>query len=177
MEALIVVDVQNGCLKTPRCNIENIICNINKLTDEFHKKNKPVIFIQHNGIKENYMLPGSDDFEIVKELHALEKDIRIEKKVNSAFYEPALKNKLEELKINKIYIAGLATEFCINATVMDALNNDYTIIIAGDGHTTADRDLLPAEKIIEFYNWLWPNLTPTNGKIEIKTAEEIIQSV
>jgi nicotinamidase-related amidase len=177
MEALIVIDVQKGCLKIPRFEIKTKIEKMNMLLDTFHEKGLPVFFIQHNGIKENYLLPGTEDFDLEESLHVMETDIRIEKKVNNAFYETTLKEQLDSLKINTLYIAGLATEFCVNATVLDALNYDYTIIVAGDGHTTADRELLSADKIINFYNWLWPNLTPTKGKIEVKNTSEIVKSV
>lgn len=173
MEAILVIDVQNGCLTVPRYEIDAVIKRINILTEACRRAGKPVIFIQHNGVRENYMFPGTEDFEVVKTLHIEESDIRIRKEVNSAFYEPVLEEKLKSLGIDTLYVTGLATDFCVNATIMDALNKDYDVIVAGDAHTTADRGLLSAPQIIAFYNWLWPSLTPTGGRIEVKSTAEI----
>ncbi len=81
---------------------------------------------------------------------------------------------MDKLGINKLYITGLATDFCVNATVMDALNHNYNIVIVNDAHTTADRPFLSAKQLIDYFNWLWINLTPTESSIESKSVQEIL---
>lgn len=67
--------------------------------------------------------------------------------------------------INELVIAGCATDFCVVATVKSALVHDYNLTIIEDAHTTADRPHISAEKRIAHHNWLWANLTPTEGKV------------
>jgi hypothetical protein len=62
----------------------------------------------------------------------------------------------------------------VNATVHSALVRDYDIVIARDCHTTADRPHQTAGQLIDFHNWLWENLTPTNGAITVKALQEIL---
>jgi hypothetical protein len=54
------------------------------------------------------------------------------------------------------------------------LVKDYDIVVVKDAHTTADRPALEAEAVIGFHNWLWENLTPTRGRIVVKTTEDIL---
>src|SRR5690606_35544843 len=82
-------------------------------------------------------------------------------------------SKLTELNITELFITGCATDFCIESTIQSALTKDYNITVVENGHTTGERPHLKAEKVIEHYNWVWRNMIPTKGKIEVKTFEEI----
>jgi hypothetical protein len=44
-----------------------------------------------------------------------------------------------------------------------------------DCHTTANRTHLSAEKVIHYHNWLWENMTPTNGKIELVSSKDLLK--
>lgn len=37
--------------------------------------------------------------------------------------------------------------------------------VVADGHTTADRPIIPARQVIQYFNWLWSEMTPTEGGI------------
>ncbi len=175
-EALLIIDMQVGCFHTPRYDKEGVIERINKVSRSFRAQGIPVIFIQHNGIRENYLLPGTEDFNLVKELVTDSGDYFVEKQVNSAFYQTELKTLLDKLNIGTLYITGLATDFCVNATVHSALTKDYDIVVISDCHTTADKTGLQAQDIIQYHNFLWHNLTPTEGHIRLKNHTEIISS-
>ncbi len=173
-QALLVIDMQIGCFHTPRYDSDNVISRINKLSHAFRSKNLPVIFIQHNGIKENYLLPGTEDFEIVRDLVISDADYTVEKTVNGAFYQTHLKELLDSLNVGTLYITGLATDFCVNATIHAALIEDFNIVVVSDCHTTADKVELSASDIIKFHHFIWSNLTPTKGSITLKTHEEVL---
>lgn len=159
---------------TPRYDADGVVERINRLAEYFRFSGKPVIFIQHDGSKENYLYSGSDDWKILPGLVQKESDVHIEKTANDSFYKTKLDDFLRSTHIDKIYITGCATDFCVNATVHSALVKDYTIVIVRDCHTTADRPNQSAVNLIDFHNWLWENLTPTGGSITIKALEEII---
>lgn len=84
-----------------------------------------------------------------------------------------LQSKLKELNTTDLALTGCATDFCVESTVQSALAKDYEITVVSDGHTTGERPQLTAEKVIEHYNWVWQNMMPTKGKIEVKSLEEI----
>ncbi|MFC1841134.1 isochorismatase family protein [Thermodesulfobacteriota bacterium] len=174
MEALLIIDMQVGVFRlSKRYDEIGIVKRINQVADLFRKNKKPVIFIQHDGTKENYLHTGTEDWKILPELRRLDLDLHVEKEANDSFYKNNLSALLEELKIDHLYITGCATDFCVNATIHSALVKDFDLTIVKDCHTTADSPDLKAEENIKFHNWLWANLTPTKGKIRIINSNEI----
>lgn len=176
MKALLVIDMQVGSFsdKTPRFNSQEVINKINTLSDHFRGQNDTVIFIRHDGTKENFLFSGTPDWQILPSLNQSKSDIYIEKTANDSFYQTRLEQTLKSLAIDQLYISGCATDFCVNATVHSALVKDFHITIAKDCHTTGDRPSFKAKELITFHNWLWQNLTPTGGSVQVKTLDEIV---
>lgn len=170
-----IIDMQVGSFRLcKRYDEIGIVNRINQVADLFRKNKKPVIFVQHDGTKENFLHSGTEDWKILPELRQENSDLYLEKEANDSFYNTNLSPLLEELKIDHLYITGCATDFCVNATIHSALVKDYDLTIVKDGHTTADRPNLKAEENIRFHNWLWANLTPTKGKIQVINFDEIL---
>lgn len=178
MEALLIIDMQIGSFRlSKRYDEFGVVKRINQMADTFRKNDNPVIFIQHDGTKENYLHTGTEDWKILPELKQEEFDLYIEKEANDSFYRTNLSILLEDHEVDHLYITGCATDFCVNATVHAALVKDFNMTIVKDCHTTADRPNMGAERNIKFHNWLWGNLTPTKGKIQIKDSKEILLSL
>ena len=97
----------------------------------------------------------------------------ISKTANDAFYRTELSSELHTQGISELFITGCATDFCVEATVQSALTKDYTVTVVEDGHTTAPRPHLDAEQLITHYNWVWKQLTPTQGSIKVLPVEQI----
>ncbi len=178
MKALLIIDMQEGLFtsETPRFDAEGVIQRINTLSAYFRNRGDKVIFIRHDGTKEKYLFKGTPDWNILAAISRGEDEICIDKTVNDSFYGSDLESTLNSYGVKDLYIAGCATDFCVNATVHSALVKDFNIIVAKDCHTTADRPDFKAEKLIEFHNWLWENLTPTKGTINVKELNEIISA-
>ena len=174
MDALIIIDMQNGCFATPRLDREGTAERINTVAERFRERGLPVFFIQHDGTKENYLFPGTEGFEIIAELTRAPTDRIVVKTANSAFYETSLDADLRTLGISRLFICGLATDFCVNATIHSALVKDYDLIILSDCHTTADRPPLDARAVISYHNWLWAELTPTKGAIRVMPMKDAL---
>ena len=174
-KALLIIDMQKGDFspKTRRFDADGVIERINKLSKRFRTKNLPVIFIQHDGSKMNQFIPNTLEWELLDELNITDTDIFIDKYVNDVFYNSNLETKLNKLQINHIYITGSATDFCIESTIQSALTKDYKITVVEDGHTTGERPHLKANQVIKHYNWVWKNMIPTKGNIEVKLFEDI----
>lgn len=175
MEALLIIDMQIGSFRlSKRYDETGIVKRINKIANIFRKNKRPVIFVQHDGTNENYLYTGTEDWKILPKLKQETLDLYIEKEANDSFYNTNMSMLLEKYKVDHLYITGCATDFCVNATVHSALVKDFHITIIKDCHTTADRPNMKAEDNIIFHNWLWKNMTPTNGQIWAKNSNEII---
>jgi nicotinamidase-related amidase len=84
-------------------------------------------------------------------------DIVIIKNHPDAFQDTKLQKELESRDINKLVIAGLQTEYCIDTTCRRAYSLGYEVILVQDGHSTYDTEYLDAEKIITHHNQVLSN--------------------
>ncbi|WP_299800598.1 cysteine hydrolase family protein [uncultured Maribacter sp.] len=174
-KALLIIDMQKGSFtpKTPRFDIDGVVKRMNKLADLFRKAELPVIYIQHDGTGTGEFEKNSSEWELLDSLKVEPSDIVIDKYANDVFYNSELQSKLTELNATELLITGCATDFCVESTIQSALTKDYNITVVSDGHTTGERPHLTAKKVIEHYNWVWKNMIPTKGKINVKNFEEI----
>ncbi|QDO95464.1 isochorismatase family protein [Formosa sediminum] len=173
--ALLIIDMQKGSFtpKTPRYNAKGIIDSITKLTTLCHASELPVIYIQHDGTGTGELEKHTQNWEILEAFSIHTTDIIIHKRANDAFYDTTLEATLKALNINNLIITGCATDFCVASTIQSALIKNYNITVVEDGHTTADRPYVNAENLIKHYNWIWQNLTPTEGQITVKNFEHL----
>ncbi len=175
MNALLIIDMQKGSFKpySIRHDTLGTIERINSIANKCRSKNIPVIFVQHDGSKENCFYPNSEDWEIMPELEIVPSDIIISKTANDAFYNTLLDSTLQDKNISELFITGCATDFCVDATVKSALSKDYKVTIIEDGHTTASRPYIDAQTVINHYNWLWIKMSPTKYKLLVLKTVDI----
>lgn len=175
-KALLIIDMQKGSFTTatPCFKTDEVVQQINQLSAQFREFGNPVIYIQHDGSKHNCYVPNTSEWEILSELNVETSDLIIAKTANDSFYRTKLEDKLKEFGVNELVITGCATDFCVESTIQSALVRDFDIIVVEDAHTTAGRPHLSAEKVIEHYNWVWNNMSPTKGKIEVLKAKQIL---
>jgi nicotinamidase-related amidase len=174
-KSLLIIDMQKGSFtsKTPRFDTDKIVKRINELAKLFRKVELPVIYIQHDGTVTGEFEKNTLGWELLNTLNIEPTDVLINKYANDVFYNSELQSKLTELNVTELFITGCATDFCVESTVQSALVKDYNITVVADGHTTGERPHLKAEKVIEHYNWVWQNMIPTKGKIEVKNLDQI----
>jgi nicotinamidase-related amidase len=175
MNALLIIDMQKGSFKpySIRHDTLGTIERINSISNKCRCKCIPVIFIQHDGSNENCFYPNSEDWEILPELKILPSDIVISKTANDAFYKTELDSILRDKNISNLFITGCATDFCVDTTVKSALGRDYKVTVIEDGHTTASRPYIDAQTVINHYNWLWGDMSPTKHKLSVLKTVDI----
>lgn len=179
MNALLIIDMQLGSFRpyTLRHDTLGVVERINSLADQFRANKDKVIFIQHDGTKENSFLPGSDDWKLLPELKVQPNDLSVSKTANDAFYGTELQAILTKLNVTELFITGCATDFCVDSTIKSAISKDYKVTVVEDGHTTADRPHLTASSLIKHYNWLWADMTPTIRKIQVVKAADLLKTL
>lgn len=179
MKALAIIDMQRGSFKpeTPRHDANGVIERINKLSGLFRSHNDKVIFIQHNGLKQNNFIPGTSDWEILPTLTISKDDVIISKTANDSFYKTDLEKVLSENDINELIITGCATDFCVDTTIKSALTKEFDITIVKDGHTNANRPGIDAETLINYYNMIWGYLIPVKNNIKVISCEDLLKEL
>jgi ureidoacrylate peracid hydrolase len=78
------------------------------------------------------ILAGTWDVEIVDELAPEDGDIVIDKTRFDAFLNTPLDPILRHLKVRRLTICGVITNFCVETTVRGAFVRDYIVTLLGD---------------------------------------------
>ena len=167
--ALIVVDVQNdfcpgGLLAVP--GGDEVVAPLNKLIEEFLERGEPVFksrdwhpsktkhFSLYGGTWPVHCVQGTKGAEFHPAL-ADEIHIRIISKglgdedSYSAFDGTDLALQLERLGVEEIWVGGLATDYCVKNTVLDALKYGFRVKALKDAMRAVELKSGDGERAIE----------------------------
>ena len=145
--AVIVVDMINDNVHGPEHlevtrRARSLLPNINRLLDRAHGEGWPVVFACDSFLPEDrllrdsrlklHALRGTPGERPSPELHRLEQDHVLPKRRLSAFFKTDLDQTLRTLDVDTILVCGIATPFCVLATVLDAVSHDFAAVIVED---------------------------------------------
>lgn len=146
-QALIVVDVQNDFCPGGALAVregDQVIAPLNGLIDQFLERGAPVYksrdwhpaqtkhFQAHGGTWPVHCVQNTKGAEFHPELRD---DPRInviskglgDKDCYSAFDETDLASQLHNQNVEEVVVGGLATDYCVKNTVLDALKNGFEV--------------------------------------------------
>ncbi|MCE6976478.1 cysteine hydrolase [Pseudomonas frederiksbergensis] len=172
--ALLIIDVQHAlCTGEDECfDIQRVIDTINDLSTRARTANVPVILIQHE--EEGGLLQyGGKGWQLADGLKTSPQDLRLRKTTPDSFYQTHLHEQLQELDADRLIICGLQTDYCVNATVREALSRGYDVVLVADAHSTIDNGTMSAEDIIAEHNKDLAHLTGSVARIDVMPASEI----
>lgn len=146
-EALLVIDVQTGIVggDFPVYQAPVILQRVQKLIEDAREAGVPVVYVQHDEAPEY-------DGVIHPDIAPQANEPVIHKMKPSAFENTNLKETLDEMGIQKLVIAGCATNFCINASTHAAHELGYDVVLVEDSHSTTDSAEESAVEIIRQHN-------------------------
>lgn len=152
-DALLVVDVQNDFLPGGSLAVrhgDDVIAPLNGYGEIFHRRGLPIFasrdwhpanhisFTAQGGPWPPHCVAHTHGAEFPADLclppatEIISKATRIDRDAYSAFQETRLVEALHEREIVRLFIGGLATDYCIRATVEDALGNGFGVVLLGD---------------------------------------------
>ena len=152
-DALIVVDVQNdflsgGSLEVP--NGDEVIPVFNCYIEAFQSKRFPIFatrdwhppnhvsFKEQGGLWPPHCVPGTDGAKFAPDLHLPESTViistatQVEQDAYSGFQGTDLDERLRSAGIDRLFIGGLATDYCVLSTVKDAIDLGYKVFLLQD---------------------------------------------
>ncbi|MET1124043.1 MAG: isochorismatase family cysteine hydrolase [Archaeoglobaceae archaeon] len=143
MEVLIVVDMQKDfCYRDGALYIENAeeIFEPTRKVVEAARGKIPVIFTQDWHRKDDpefkiwppHCVEDTRGAEIIDELQPSEEDYYVRKRRYSAFFATDLDLLLRELRAERVYICGVATNICVLHTAGDAKLRGYEVSVIKD---------------------------------------------
>lgn len=152
--ALLVIDVQNGVV-TGNHDRDAVVGNIAALVEKARAASVPVVWVQHS---DDGMAIGSDDWQLVPELHRDETEPLVEKRYGDSFEDTDLESVLAGLGVGRLIVAGAQTDACIRSTLHGAFARGYDATLVSDAHTTEDQSAWGAptpDKVIAHTNLYW----------------------
>ena len=169
-DALIVVDVQKdfcpgGALAVPLG--DKVVPAVNGYIDKFTAKSLPVFatrdwhpknhisFKAYGGIWPVHCVKETDgakfhpDLRLPASAVIISKATRAGKEAYSGFQGTRLKSMLRRLRVKRLFIGGLATDYCVKNTVLDALVSGFTVFFLMDASRGVDVKPQDSEKAVE----------------------------
>ena len=168
--ALLIIDMlkdtfdeRHGFPITPYAR--KIIPSINGMIRVFREGGWPVVFSTDAFHKDDFIftgrmkphsLAGTEGAEVIDELDREPGDLWLPKPRFSAFFKTGLEDWLRERGVTLCAVCGIATNFCVLTTVMDALCHDFKTVLLEDC-TAAFQERIH-EQVLDIYrrNPLYP---------------------
>ena len=153
---LLILDAQKLITTDKLYNFDVFVSNVKKLIEEARKNNMEVAYCRH--YDDQGMLKGSDNFQIYDGFKPEENEKIFNKSVNSCFKESGLLEYLQSKGENEVILAGLMTDYCVDASVKCGFEHGLKMIIPANTNSTFDNDIMSAETSYKYYNeFMWPN--------------------
>ncbi|MFP9128960.1 cysteine hydrolase family protein [Niallia sp. BSM11] len=134
-KALIIVDVQKAFdnKKWGERNNLNAEENISKILKLWREQEWLVIHIQHTSDNPNSVFHHKNEGFAIKEIvKPIDKEVIINKKVNSSFIGTNLEEILIENEIKTVVITGLTTPHCVSTTIRMSGNLGFDTYLISD---------------------------------------------
>lgn len=169
-DALIIVDLQNDFLPGGNLAVANgdaVIAPLNQYIDMFAKDRLPVIatrdwhppdhcsFVAQGGIWPPHCIAGTRGAQFAGSIALPERAIivskadRQDKDAYSGFEGTDLANRLRELEVKRLFVGGLATDYCVLNTVLDGLDNGFEVLLLQDAIRAVNVQPADGQKAVE----------------------------
>jgi len=152
--ALLVIDMvrdnldpSRGLPITPLAR--EIFGPINRLSRAFRAQGWPVVFATDAFRRDDFIFTGrmkphsladSPGAEVVDDLERGDEDLWLPKPRFSAFFRTDLDRRLRDLGVTLCAVAGIATNFCVLTTALDAICFDYRTVLVEDASAAVSRE-------------------------------------
>jgi len=168
--ALLIIDmVKDNFDEARRLSItplaRAIIPSINETIGWFRDRNWPIVFSTDafhpqdfifKGRMKPHSLAGTEGAEVIDELDRSPSDYWLPKPRFSAFFHTGLEDWLKDRGVSLCAVCGIATNFCVLTTAMDALCHDFKTVILEDCCAAASKDIHEATLNLYRKNPLYP---------------------
>lgn len=153
-DALLVADVQNDFLPGGALGVlhgDEIVPVLNRYAAAFYARGLPIFasrdwhpadhcsFREQGGIWPTHCVAGSKGAEFHPDCHlppgtvVISKATDPRKEAYSAFEGTTLDECLREAGVRRLFLGGLATDYCVLNTVRDAVQHGYAVVLLVDG--------------------------------------------
>lgn len=161
-DALLIVDVQKDFLPGGSLAVlrgDEVISPLNACIERFRREGLPIYatrdwhppdhgsFRERDGLWPPHGIAGTpgaefaDDLALPSDTRLVSKGLAPDEPGYSAFAGTDLRERLRSEGVERLYVGGLATEYCVLNTVLDALHSGFAVSVLEDAVRAVD----PAE--------------------------------
>ena len=172
--ALLVIDVQDTFKASPRWQHRSnpdFEANITELIRAFRAANRPVIFFLHSD-KDPGWTTDSPHYRLMDFVDRHDSEPLLHKTSRNAFTTTNLARILQEQRVHRLVITGIATEQCCETTARIGGDMGYDVDFVTDATATFPIEHLSTDDIVER-----TELCLKGRFARIATTEEIVNSV
>ncbi|CCH31856.1 putative isochorismatase hydrolase [Saccharothrix espanaensis DSM 44229] len=178
-DALVIVDMQE--LMIPLVwRGEELAGRIAALARAAKRAGAPVLAVQQIGARGTAFDPDSPGTRLSARLGLDRIDAVVRKSATDSFYRTDLAASLAARDVRTIVLAGVATDYCVDATARSALSHDLNVVLVGDGHAPAangDPEAgLTAEQVIAHHNRVLSKAIHPGGTLRVLPASHVVFS-
>ena len=154
--ALLIVDVQIGMFESPVIppvhDGESLLQRISGLVSRARDAGVPVVFVQHDGEAGHPLEGGTEGWRIHPAVAPVGDEPVVRKRTPDSFHGTTLRQELEGRGVERLILAGIQTEYCVDTTCRRAFSLGYDVTLVKDAHGTWDREGLSADRIVAHHN-------------------------
>jgi nicotinamidase-related amidase len=149
--ALVIIDMLNDFIRPGRSlyvpGAEAIVPVIRELAAAVRARGLPVIQLTDAHAPDDpefagwpaHAVRGTVGAQIVAELSPAPEDLVIPKTFIDTFREPAFPAALQDLGVERLLLAGVASEYCVLSTALGALRRGIEVLVVGDAIRAVER--------------------------------------
>jgi nicotinamidase/pyrazinamidase len=168
-DALVVVDLQRDFLPGGALGVargERVLAAMNDYLALFEARGLPVFatrdwhppghcsFIEQGGPWPPHCVAGTagagfgDGLRLPAQAVIVSKATTVERDAYSGFDCTDLRSRLQQYHVTRVFVGGLATDYCVLKTVQDALSLGFTVVVLGDAIAAVDAHAGDGERAI-----------------------------
>ena len=160
-DALLLVDVQNdfcpgGALPVPHG--DEVVEQLNAWLDKANGVGLPIFasqdwhpaghvsFAERGGpwprhcVQHTYGAAFRADLNLPESTHIVRKGADVDADSYSAFHSTKLADKLTDLGVERVWVGGLALDYCVRASVLDAIGSGFEVHLILEGTRAVNVD-------------------------------------
>ena len=173
--ALLIIDIQNDYFPGGKMELEGSDAAAAKASSAlaaFRKQGLPVFHVRHLSVRpgSTFFIPGTSGAEIHAAVRPQASEKVIEKNFPNSFRGTPLENELKSAGVKELVVAGMMTHMCVDASVRQAADLGYKVMLLGDACATRAQtfggETVPARQVqaafLAALNGFYAKVIPTN---------------
>jgi nicotinamidase-related amidase len=146
---LLIVDAQMNQFEPPMAVHDGaaVLNRLKRLVVKARAANVPVAFIQNDGGEADPDLPGTPGWALHPDLLPVGSEKVYRKTTPDSFNDSGLLEDLRAACVTDLVIAGMQSNYCIDATTRRAAQEGFNVTLVSDAHSTFSFTEEPAAAI------------------------------